>query len=87
LARPEVTGKAPFVDSLLPSGPPIERKMLTIPEFCRRNSISRAFYYELRKQSLTPREVRDLGRVVRITIEAENEWRAARELASRRAAS
>jgi hypothetical protein len=88
LARPEVTGKAPFVgsqrDTILPppTGPPPEKKMSTIAEFCRRNSLSRAHYYELKKRSLTPREVRDLGRIPLITVEAEDAWRAARNAAA-----
>ena len=89
MARPEVTGKPPLVSPqrhtgllLPPTGPPIEKKLFTIPEFCRRNSISRAFYYELKKRGLTPREVRDLGRIIRITIEAETEWRAERNAAA-----
>jgi hypothetical protein len=90
LARPEVTGKAPPVGlqqhtdllSHPPTGPPTEKKMSTIAEFCRRNSISRAHYYELKKRGLTPREVRDLGRIPFITVEAEDDWRAARNAAA-----
>ena len=89
MARPEVTGKAPLVGLqqhtvLLPpsTGPPAEKKMSTIAEFCRRNSLSRAHYYELKKRGLTPREVRDLGRIPFITVEAEDAWRAARNAAA-----
>jgi hypothetical protein len=88
LARPEITGKAPVglqqhtVSLPPPTGPPTEKKTFTIQEFCTRNSISRAHYYELRKRRLTPREVRDLGRIPLITIEAEDAWRAERNAAA-----
>ena len=91
MARPEITGRVPLVgpqERLAlppPTGPPIEKKVFTILEFCRRNSISRAFYYKLKKRGLTPREVRDLG-PPRITIEAETEWRAERNAAATPAA-
>lgn len=83
MARPEVAGKAPLVG---PQQRTVEKMAFTIPEFCARHSISRAFYYELKKQGKTPREVRDLGRIPIITIEAETEWRAARNAAAEVAA-
>jgi predicted DNA-binding transcriptional regulator AlpA len=45
----------------------------TIRQFCVSQQIGLTSYYKLRKQGLTPKELR-LGRVVRITAEAEREW-------------
>jgi hypothetical protein len=51
---------------------------LTIAEFCWRQKISVPSYYQLKKRGLGPVEMR-FGNVVRITPEAEADWRAARE--------
>jgi hypothetical protein len=60
----------------------IPRKAFSIPQFCARNGdLSEGFYRKMRKLGLGPRETRILDRVI-ITIEAETEWRHAREAAS-----
>ncbi|MGY8679770.1 hypothetical protein Q2941_18520 [Bradyrhizobium sp. UFLA05-153] len=46
----------------------------SIEEFCRRHSISVAFYYKLRDLGLTPREMEKGARVL-ITREAAADWR------------
>jgi hypothetical protein len=46
----------------------------SIEEFCRRHSISRATYYNLKLAGKAPREGHALGRVL-ITKEAALEWR------------
>jgi hypothetical protein len=57
------------------------RSAFTVPEFCRRNAISKGLYYKLDKQGKGPRYffagVEDGHR--RITPEAEREWQAQRE--------
>jgi hypothetical protein len=50
----------------------------TIAEFCRRNGLCKASYYELRKRGQAPREMRVLSRV-KITPQAEDAWREARQ--------
>lgn len=45
----------------------------TIRQFCSSQQIGLTSYYKLRKLGLTPKELR-LGRLVRITAEAEREW-------------
>jgi hypothetical protein len=47
---------------------------LSVAEFCRRNSISKPFYFKLRAQGLGPKEIR-LGARVLITREAAEKWR------------
>jgi hypothetical protein len=60
----------------------IARKAFSIPQFCARNGdLSEGFYRKMRKLGLGPRETRILDRVI-ITVEAETEWRRAREAAS-----
>ena len=56
-----------------------ERQAFSIPEFCFRNGISNSSYHKFRAQGRGPREMR-LGRVIRISIEAEADWRRSREL-------
>jgi hypothetical protein len=51
---------------------------LTIKQFCKRNGLCKASYYELRKRGQAPREMRVLSRV-KITPEAEAAWREARQ--------
>lgn len=46
----------------------------TVPEFCRVHNLSTSGYYELKKEGLTPKEIR-LGRKVIITTEAAANWR------------
>ena len=45
----------------------------SISAFCQRNSISRAFYFKLRKMGEGPRETRIFDKVL-ISAEAEAEW-------------
>ncbi len=52
----------------------------TVPQFCRAHSLSTSGYYELRKEGLTPKEMR-LGRTVLISAEAAAAWR--RDIESR----
>jgi hypothetical protein len=46
----------------------------SIEEFCRRHSISRATYYNLKLAGKGPRESHALGRVL-ITRESARDWR------------
>jgi hypothetical protein len=54
------------------------RQAFSIQEFCYRNGISNATYHKLKGQKRGPREM-ILGRAIRISIEAERDWRAQRE--------
>jgi hypothetical protein len=54
----------------------------TIREFCRRNKISESFYHKLRPLGLGPRTM-EILRARRITRQAEEDWRAEREAASK----
>jgi hypothetical protein len=56
----------------------------TIDEWCEANRICRSQYYNLKRQGLTPREMR-FGRSVRISPEADAEWRRQREAETPRA--
>jgi hypothetical protein len=58
-----------------------EYDCFTIPAFCQRNCISLAFYYKLKLQKKTPREIR-LGNRRLISREAAEQWRREREAAS-----
>jgi hypothetical protein len=51
----------------------------TIRQFCESNNISIATYYKIAKLGAGPREMRLPGNLIRISTEAEAEWRAARE--------
>jgi hypothetical protein len=53
---------------------PVELDSYSIAEFCRRNSISRGHYYNLRAAGTGPQEKRALGRVL-VSREAAQEWR------------
>jgi len=53
----------------------------TIASFCASNAISESYYYSLKRRGLQPREI-DLDGLVRITPEAERDWRAEREAAT-----
>lgn len=57
----------------------IERQAFAIPEFCFRNSISPTLYHKLKKSGRGPREM-VLGRAIRISLEAEADWRRQREM-------
>lgn len=57
--------------------------LLTIPEFCRRNRISRNFYYQLQRAGIGPQETRLLSRVL-ISKAAAESWRIAREEETRK---
>ena len=59
---------------------------LSVAEFCRRNSISKPFYFKLRAQGLGPEEMR-LGARVLITRQSAEKWRAERMRASKRAST
>jgi hypothetical protein len=70
----KVATQSPQVDT-----PPATKKQTkldaySIEEFCRRHSISRATYYNLKLAGKAPREGHALGRVL-ITKEAALEWR------------
>lgn len=54
----------------------------TVAEFCRRNSISRTFFYTLRRKGLGPVEMRLLGEV-RISRAEETAWISRMERRSR----
>jgi hypothetical protein len=56
----------------------IERASWTVDEFCDRHDISRTTYFQLKKDRRGPREMR-LGGTIRISLEAERDWRLARE--------
>ena len=51
---------------------------LTVTEFCDAFGISTGGYYKLRHAGLAPVEIR-IGRVIRISREAIDAWRTARE--------
>jgi hypothetical protein len=55
---------------------------MTIPQFCNAHNISEGFYYKLKKQKLTPREMK-VGTRTLVTFEAAADWRAEREAASK----
>ena len=51
----------------------------TIPEFCRSERISKGFFYELEKQNRAPDTMDLANGARRITPEAKQRWRRARE--------
>ena len=55
--------------------PPLGR---TINAWCAGYDISRSKYESMKRKGTGPRELRDEG-IIRITAEADAEWRAARE--------
>ena len=89
MARAEVTGRKPLPTAhgggKRPSirGPPTHA--FTVEEFCDAHRISRARYYELKRQGLTPVEM-VVGRRRLISYEAAERWRRAREAAAQNAA-
>ena len=56
----------------------VERQAFSIPEFCVRNRICNSTFHKLKAQGLGPL-IMHLGGAQRISIEAERNWRAARE--------
>src|SRR5262245_19723406 len=63
------------------SAAPLEPDCYTIEEFCERHRISAPYYFKLKKQGLTPAEIR-FGKKILITKEAAARWRQEREAAS-----
>jgi hypothetical protein len=59
---------------LISAAEPPKLYAFSIEEFCRRHSISRGTYFNLRAKGEGPREAHVLGRVL-ITKEAAKEWR------------
>jgi excisionase family DNA binding protein len=47
---------------------------MSVDEFCERNGMSRSTFYKLVRKELGPRTMK-IGRKIRITIEADQEWR------------
>jgi len=58
-----------------------EHSAWTISQFCARQSFSRGYFYKIKKLGLGPREMNVNG-LIRITVEAEAEWKAEREAAT-----
>jgi len=56
---------------------PIPKLGLSSQEFCEAHGFSTACYYDLKKQGLTPREMK-LGNRIIISIEQAARWRAQR---------
>ena len=55
-----------------------EPQAFSIAEFCARNRISLSTFHKLKNQGRGPR-LMCLGRAIRISVEAERDWRSARE--------
>ena len=53
----------------------------TIPSFCQSNPISESTYFALKRRGLQPREM-EVDGTIRITEQAEADWRAEREIAT-----
>jgi predicted DNA-binding transcriptional regulator AlpA len=49
------------------------RRDLTIRRFCQKHRIGKSTYYDLKKRGLGPKELH-IGKSVRITAEADDEW-------------
>ena len=77
MARGEVTGRKPNAGCNEPS----PRFALSIPEFCAAHGFSEGMFYKMKKEGLTPREMK-IGTRTLITFEAAAKWRAEREAAS-----
>jgi hypothetical protein len=60
---------------------PVERRALTISDFCEAYQISQDHYFKLRRQGEGPREMR-LGTKKLITLRAAEQWEAEREKAT-----
>jgi hypothetical protein len=83
MARPVKRRRRRQRDSVSPD---VELDAMSIETFCRRNNLSKPFYFKLRAQNLGPEEIR-LGARVLITKEAAEKWRRERAKASKRASS
>ena len=57
---------------------PVGASAFTILEFCRRNAISRAFFYKMSKAGQGPQDMK-IGSHSRISAEAECDWKRERE--------
>ena len=57
---------------------PLEKYVLTIEEFCLRNSMTIVLYRRLRRDGFGPKEMLLGPNTVRISVEEEYEWRKAR---------
>jgi hypothetical protein len=85
MARGEVTGKKPTGQAATDRkqvrnrGPPTHA--FSIQEFCDAYRLSRSRYYELKKQGLTPVEMK-VGHRRLISFESAATWRAQREAAA-----
>lgn len=55
-----------------------ERQVFTIAQFCARNAISPFIFHKLKREGRGPKEMSGVGGV-RISIEAERQWRKDRE--------
>jgi hypothetical protein len=53
----------------------------TIDEFCKKEKISRSFYFQMQREGWGPDEA-SLGRLKRITPESHQRWRRQRERAA-----
>ena len=58
----------------------METEAYSIEEFCRAHRISRAFYFNIKRDGFGPREMRVGNRVI-ISREAAADWRKEREAA------
>ena len=59
----------------------LEQDAFSISEFCKRNNISRATYYNLQKKGIGPRVIK-IGTRTIISVEAGAEWRRMMEEAA-----
>ncbi len=57
-------------------------RSFSIAEFCQAHGLSRSFFYKLAAQGEAPR-IFKVGKLTRISEQANNEWLAKREAASR----
>jgi hypothetical protein len=85
MARPEVIGR-----KVVPSGKRRRNRgpathAFSVQEFCDAHRISKARYYELKQQGLTPVEM-VVGKRRIISHEAAERWRREREAAATQAA-
>jgi hypothetical protein len=62
-----------------PTAGVMERQAFTIREFCSRNRIAPSTFFKLKASDRAPR-LMTLGRAIRISVEAERDWQAEREL-------
>jgi predicted DNA-binding transcriptional regulator AlpA len=50
---------------------------ISVQEFCQRHDISKAFFYKLQASGLAPKTFK-IGRLTRISDQAEQEWMSER---------